>query len=207
MVAAVIVCATAAVQAASFTWTSGNYSYIAAADGTRIQNKSGTGNYTYDAVMNGGNIVLVYLGTGTADWSKAQVLESKTIKGTTGEIYTSTPSSKKGLVSNSFAFSFDDDTTIRDGAIFGVMYQAADGALSKLVYVDSTGKIGDEIETTYTVSGLKGDDWSGDKFTFTTAGTSTSVMNNFTVQSVPEPTSAMLLLLGIGAMALRRRRA
>ena len=194
MIAAAIVCAGVAAQAASFSWTSADYSYIAKADGTRI---TASGDYT--TLLNGGSIVLAYLGNGeAASWDKAVATSS------IGAIKTSNPSGTKGKITGKLEWSAAQSDYVA-GDKFAVMYKAADGALSKLVYVDSKGNVGDEISTIYTLA--SGDDGTTyDAFTFTTAGTSTTVMNNFTT-AVPEPTSGLLLLLGIGAMALRRRRA
>lgn len=200
MIAVAIVCATVAAQAATFAWTSASYSYFADSTGTKVTTEG-----VYNTALNGGSIVLVYLGTTDAySWDGATVLSSSTISGTTASLRTSAPAAKKGLVEGSFKFSYDDDTKIRNGAVFGVMFEDSTGALSKLVYVDNNGNKGAEIETTYTVSGLTDDTWSGDNFTFTTAGTS-SAPNNFT--AVPEPTSGLLMLLGMAGLALKRKRA
>ena len=56
--------------------------------------------------------------------------------------------------------------------------------------------------TTFTISGLDagGDTWDGGVFTYASGQT-------FTVAAVPEPTSGLLLLLGMAGLALRRKQA
>ena len=199
---AAVACAVG-VQAASFSWSSGNYSYFADSTGAKVTTADG-----YSAALNGGAIVLAYLGTSANySWDDATVLSGTGISGTTGALTTTGLARNQGKVSGKFVFSYDDTegavNTVKNGSVFGVMYQDATGALSKLVLIDSDGKTGAEIDTIYTVSGLVNDTSSLDAFTFTTAGT-VSAPNNFT--AVPEPTSGLMLLLGMAGLALRRGR-
>ena len=204
MIALAAAALAAGTQAASFSWSSGNYSYIADSTGTKITTAAG-----YSAALNGGAIVLAYLGTSDNwSWDNATVLSGTGIGGTTGAITTTGLARNHGKVSGKFTFTYDDTpgaaNLVDNGSVFGVMYQDSTGALSKLLLVDGNGKTGSEIDATYTVSGLVNDTSSLDPFTFTTAGTS-SAPNNFT--AVPEPTSGLLMLLGMAGLALRRRRA
>jgi len=203
MIALAAVACAAAVQAASFTWKTANYSQFRNEDGSAVTTAAG-----YNTAMDGGNIVLVLLGTTTSySWDSATVL-----KGTGGDTAsfraTGGATVKYGL-STTFGFTYDDTpgakNILKNNDVIGVMYQAENGDLSKLFYVDADGTKGADIEATYTISGLTDDTWSGSAFTFTTAGTS-SAPTYFTA-SVPEPTSGLLMLLGMAGLALRRRRA
>ena len=89
------------------------------------------------------------------------------------------------------------------------MYRDSSGVLSQLVYWDTeNNKEGAKIDAVYTVSGMSAadpaDTWSGATFTFA-EGTSTT--KTYFTTSVPEPTSGLLMLLGMAGLALRRRRA
>jgi hypothetical protein len=75
------------------------------------------------------------------------------------------------------------------------MFKDGDGNLNKLAYVSD----GSEINTTYTISGLADDTSSLDNFTFATAAYTA------TTAAVPEPTSGLLLVLGMAGLALRRK--
>jgi len=203
MIALAAVACAAVVQAAAINWTSGNYSYIADATGTRITSADG-----YSSLMNGGSIVLAYLGTTTSySWDNATVLSGEGYTSTSA-ITTSGNARNHGKVSGKFSFTYDDTegavNQVKNGSVFGVMYQDSAGNLSKLLFIDGDGKTGSEIDAIYTVSGLETDASTLATFTFTSAGTS-SAPNNFT--AVPEPTSGLLMLLGMAGLALRRRRA
>ena len=188
MIALAAVACAAGVQAASFAWGTDNKftddkgAVITTADG-------------YTSALNGGSIVLVLLSDGTYNGAKT-VLAGQTAP----TIKTSNPASTKGRLSASYSFTFDEDDAtknpFKNGDVLGVMFKDSEGNLSQLVYASDMTTV---VADTYTISGLTADTWSGDKFTYATGG-------NFTA-AVPEPTSGLLMLLGMAGLALRRRRA
>ena len=186
---AAVACATA-VQAAAFNWVTTNKftddkgAVITTADG-------------YTAALNGGSIVLVKLAALAEgyDWANATVVAGQTAP----TIKTSNPASTKGRLSATYSFAFDEDNPsnnpIKTGDILGVMFQDSEGNLSQLVYASDMTTTVDDV---YTVTGLADNTWAGANFTYASGG-------NFT--AVPEPTSGLLMLLGMAGLALRRRRA
>ena len=190
---AAVACATA-VQAAAFSWSTTNK--FTDSEGNVITTADG-----YTSALNGGSIVLVKLAALTEgpgyDWANATVVAGQTAP----SIKTTSPASTKGRLSANFSFTYDDETPannpIKTGDILGVMFKDSAGNLSQLVYAsDMTTTVND----VYEVSGLTSDTWSGAGFTYATGG-------NFTAAAVPEPTSGLLMLLGMAGLALRRRRA
>jgi len=185
---AAVACATV-VQAASFTWGTDNK--FTDSEGTVITTTDG-----YTAALNGGSIVLVLLSDGTYNGAKT-VLAGQTAPA----IKTTTPNSTKGRLSASFEFTFDEENVannpFKNGDIIGVMFKDSDGNLSQLVYANDMTTTVDDV---YTISGLSANTWFGDKFTYASGG-------NFTTAAVPEPTSGLLLLLGMAGLALKRKRA
>ena len=178
MIAAAIVCAATISQAASISWAAASYNYVTK-DGT-VQTAT-----TADA----GKFVLVYLGNGTANWDAASVVNEGSVS-----YGASKSGGKYAKASGSYSWTTDIEGVgvVQNGDIFGVMFKDAEGNLSKLQTVG-----GADIDPTFTVSGLNAS-YSKD-FTFASS--------NYTVASVPEPTSALMLLLGVAGLALRRRRA
>ncbi|MGN0832918.1 MAG: PEP-CTERM sorting domain-containing protein [Kiritimatiellia bacterium] len=204
LIALATVALAAGVQAASFTWKTGNYTQFHNADGSAVTTADG-----YTAAMNGGNIVLVLLANGTYDGAMTVLTGNS---GDTASFKTTGTAAAKYGLSTNFMFTYDDEDTssniLNNGDVLGVMYQDSNGDLSKLFYVDADGnKLGD-IEATYTISGLTDNTWQGSTFTFTDAGTS-AAPNYFSVaaSAVPEPTSGLLLLFGMAGLALKRKRA
>ncbi len=133
-----------------------------------------------------GTFVLVYLGNGTADWSSTDV------RSEANPTFGTSMGKATARVSGSYTWTFEGANTPVNGDIFGVMFKDSEGKLSKLETVDGT-----PIVTEFTISGM-GDNLYSGNMTFSSS--------NYTVASVPEPTSALMLLLGVAGLALRRRR-
>ena len=166
-----------AVNAASFDWSA------ATVNGT-----DGSGN-TLTSASDAATFVLVYLGNGTADWDSAVAVQEGTW----------TVASSKGTNTAKVGGKYDGSGTggLANGNIYGVMVKDDQGGLHK---VSGT--------TTYTVSGYSGDNWSGDAFTFATSNyvaDKASYPAGGGSGGVPEPTSGLLLLVGAGMLALRRK--
>ena len=183
---AAVACATA-VQAAAFAWNTT----------TKFTDSTGTAVTSaaeYTAALNGGSIVLVLLADGTYDGAKT------VLAGQTAPTVKTSPASQKGRLNASYSFAYDDTpgalNVLKNGDVLGVMFMDADDNLSQLVYASDMTTV---VADTYTISGLTSDTWSGSSFTFATGG-------NFTA-AVPEPTSGLLLLLGMAGLALKRKRA
>ena len=178
MIAAAIVCAAAMSQAASIMWSSSK-NYVTK-DGT-VQTAA-----TADA----GKFVLCYLGNGTADWDNAKVVNE-------GTVAYSTAMGGTAKATGTFSWTYGAADTPINGDIFGVMFQDTNGNLSQLV---TPGDSPTPIAVEFAISGMTDNLYAG---TMVFSPTS-----NYTVASaVPEPTSGLLLLLGVAGMALRRRRA
>ena len=102
----------------------------------------------------------------------------------------------KGSTGGAYTFSYSG-SLISNGDVLTVLFKDTDGNYSELLYVGTDGKpTGVTVTDTYTVAGLSGDDSVLANFTFGSSG-------NFA--TVPEPTSAMLMLLGMAGLALRRK--
>jgi len=134
-----------------------------------------------------GTFVLCYLGdTSTGySWDNAVVVNEGSVA----------YKNSMGSLSAKASGSYDVDMTkYENGDVFGVMFKDDKGNLSQLVYSDSS-----KDSTTYTISGLADPSSTLAGFTFATG--------NYHVEAVPEPTSALLLLLGMAGLALKRKRA
>ena len=186
MMAVAIVCAAVGVQAASVTWSSGVYS-LTDKDGNVLRDTSAIA-----------NIVLVNLGS-TVDWANATIIATGTGTGyTTMSIATAT-NSKGGRVSGTATFTYNGEAAdlIHNDDYIALMVKDGDGNLSKLVYTSGS-DVGNAVEAVYQISGLATD---ASKISGATIG----MTGNFA--AVPEPTSAMLLVLGMAGLALKRKRA
>ena len=197
MIALAAVACAAGLQAASFTWKTGNYTNVLNPDGSAVTTADG-----YASLMNGGNIVLVLLSDGTYEGGMTALVGTE---GSTAAFKTGGAATVKYGLSTTFKFD-GEGSLLKNGDKIGVAYQNASGDLSQLILTDTTGADLGKVDAVYTISGLSDDTWQGDYFTFTTAGTS-AAKTYITTAAVPEPTSGLLMLLGMAGLALRRRRA
>lgn len=157
-------------QAAQLKWGSGSLNLVDAKGEMLTENPSV-------------NFALVYLGTGTADWSSATKVQLATFD--IGE--------EDGDKWASFGGTYKGDK-LAEGAIFGIMIEDDKGGLSQ-IKTDA----GATVEATFTVSG------------FSSTYNKTMYLSNMGVSgglvAAPEPTSGLLLLLGVAGLALKRKRA
>lgn len=129
------------------------------------------------------SIALVYLGTGTANWSSA----------TRVQLGTYDIDEEEGEKWASFGGTYKGDT-LAEGAIYGVMFEDGDGKLT-MIKTDA----GATVDATFTVTGFSST--YNKTFNLDKAGVSGGLV------AVPEPTSGLLMLLGLAGLALKRKRA
>lgn len=180
MVAVAVAFIAVATQAASFYWgTAQNGAKLVDAD-----------NNILTTVPNGGAISLILLGTDTTGYSDATWLMDATIT-------SSTKASQNGRINNNYAFTWTDggSNVIDNGDVLAVVFKDSDGKFSNLKNASD----GSDLVARTTVSGINGNNWSNytSQWVFATANYS----------AVPEPTSGLLLLLGVAGLALKRKRA
>lgn len=176
MVAVFAVAIAAAAQAASVSWMASSYNYVT---------KDGAVQTSATALA--GDFVLVYLGNdpSSINWASATVANVGTVT------YAAVKGTTTAKVSGSYAWTYGAEGTPSNGDIYGVMFRDDKGNLSQLQYTN-----GDPVSTTFTITGMGNNTYSGN-FTFATG--------NYT--AVPEPTSGLMLVLGIAGLALKRKRA
>ena len=141
---------------------------------------------TLTSTADAATFVLAYLGNGTADYDSAVAVQTGTWS----------IGSSKGVTNAKVSGTYDGSGAggLADGNIYAVMVKDDDGNLHKVAGT-----------STYTVSGYSGDTWSGPTFTFASSNYVADKASYSGGSGVPEPTSGLLLLVGAGMLALRRK--
>ena len=187
MIAAAIVCAAAMAQAATISWGSGTI-YLAGTDLKDSETKAGTGAKVVTMLVYEFATQAAY--DAASSMTAAQVYDTyygKTVEGVT-----------KIVEKNSTgAGAATQSTDAADSS--GVHYAA-------VLFVDAgEARVPDGkdaiVKSTFTTVNVTGSS------TYSAPNLATSAGTVWTAVPVPEPTSGLLLLLGVAGMALRRRRA
>ena len=151
---------------------------IADANGTAL-----TSTADYSKLLNGGSIVLAILNDGSYNGNYKVLGGLVTFK--------TSPKPQAGRLTGSYEFTFSDGT-LKNNDVLGILFKDAKGNLSQLIYT-----AGGTVDDILTIRGMTDNLFSAD-FSFAASG-------NFTV--VPEPTSGLMILLGLAGLALRRKQA
>ena len=185
MIAAAIVCAAAFAQAASCTWASGTMYGAADADGGWV---TGTAN----AIKNRGEVTMqVFL---LADEKAYDALANKT-QAELYEAYKDKSTPLTGTSKVAATGNLGNTVTIAESD----SYEGVEYAVVIATYTDPTLEnkefyIANVVKSTWNSVQSKG-----------TAGNIISSVADWQTQAVPEPTSGLLLLLGVAGLALRRK--
>ena len=201
MIAAAIVCAAAFAQAATINWQSGVIYVAADAAGT-----TGSGDSYKAGLAASGRMITAYLyelvsdplemeggKTAAQKYAEAQKMDAAALYDT---YFGTTPTGTKTSVGNGQANVSQTGVADSSGMHYGVL----------LFIDDSTSRVPEGKDAFVKAALATVDVGSSGTFSATDLINKTTA-STWTAVPVPEPTSGLLLLLGVAGMALRRRRA
>ena len=190
IIAASVVVAAVVCQAATIKWNSTNAKLVDPKTGST------------QSSLSSGSIMLVVL-SDTKGWADG-TWSAKA--GSVTELASATIGSNKtaGKITGvTYTWQYESDKTgssVKDGNMLAVVFKDSSGAYDQLEYFTTKAAVTD----TMTVSGL---DSLGDTWTQTFNFAQGDAASGGIYAPVPEPTSAMLVLLGFTGLALKRKRA
>lgn len=183
-----MVCAAVGVQAATVTWGSGKMFTAADGNGGSSSTTIGASATGYLFALSASEYESLLAGyNASGDMSHVYNAYKDALDSATG---------KASSGSRTSAVTIKTEADVGDTVYGALIYVYHDDALGKDFYIANlgTGTVG--AESGITISNL------GTRFLGASANASTGWVSS---ADVPEPTSGLLLLLGVGALALRRR--
>ena len=178
MIALAVAAMAVASQAATIKWTS-NSMALTDAEGTAIS-----------ALPAGTTLALVVMDSATGWDTAVDTGSSVAINTRVG--------ASLGRVTGTLNFAYTAGGDIDNGKYLALMFKDADG-LHQLTYT-SGANAGELVDAVWKIDGLSSNSSS-------LTGKAIAMTGNFTAEAIPEPTSGLLMLLGMAGLALRRRRA
>ena len=196
LIAACAVALATVVEAASATWNSGTLYYAASAAGGVGSTKITTANTVQGYYFNVSEALYTAI---TTSFSQEAVYNAFTANGTDSTLkfgeFAAVTVNKTGSNTALGSLSLKDTNTYSSGdSVYGVVIYTYTDATYGDMYVANAGEMTFASASNKSVNNLA-----------KTFGGGSTVANNNTWQSVPEPTSRLLLLLGMAGLALKRK--
>lgn len=190
ILAVAIVCATAIAQAASLKWGFGGKVYVSENGSSSVLAADFTGSVSDSAYL-----ALVYLGQNVSSIDIASITATSVVDTISFGISTS------GAAKNKWnpATKTTDLASYNNGASFGIVFFDGD-QFTMINSVDAaTGAVGDGINNATSYADMSGQ--TPFSTLYATGGGSTAGA----ITTIPEPTSALMLLVGLAGLALKRK--
>lgn len=201
MIVAAAVSLAAVSQAVTLDWGLGGKVWV----GEKAGEKAVLATDYTGTMKAGSELCLIYVGQNKSSFAlgaDGKLADGQTVVNTIAYAV-ATSGTKKGKWNPTMSMA--DLANYSDGASFAIVFN--NGGKYDYVYaVDASGNIGSAYQTAIAYADLSGKTALPEQYGTGGSGVAGAIMNGG-AEPVPEPTSGLLLLVGMAGLALRRRRA